>query len=101
MTNTKSLIERAFELTPDCMLNIQRFDAVEIRTAAFHPDYPEPGCPGHIECEPGEAEFWIVCLHSRAGEISELVNYSSQEAAEQLAAKLRETYPHLAKGGAQ
>lgn len=104
-------IEEAKAVTPWWMMEIRRFDGLEL-----HPvrdlkwDENERGprpfnLPGDDEetwcepCEEHEAHFWSVYGHLREGGIECLEDFETESAARTFAEHLLTAYPHLRKFG--
>ena len=88
-------IVAAFALTPFWMLTIQEYDAVEV-----HPCRVTGFADGQElieQCEPEAADFWSVYGHCRTGGLSCFEDFPCEAAANAFAARLRQTYPHLAE----
>jgi hypothetical protein len=94
MSAPSNPIAAAFAATPSWMLAIRDFDAI-----AVHPCRVADVADG-IEtverCGPTDACFWSVYGHCVTGGFVCFEDFPTAAAAEDFAAKLRRTYPHLA-----
>lgn len=104
-----SPIEKAKALTPWWMMEIRRYDGLEIHPVRdYHreKDLTGPLCedPDNREtwcepCDPHEAEFWSVYGHCKEGGIECFEDFGSEAEARAFARKLLEAYSHLNKHG--
>ena len=88
-------IEKAKAMTPWWMMEIRRFDGLEI-----HPvrdlKADDPGDETWCEpCEPEEAQFWSVYGHLVEGGVECFEDFPTEAEARAFAEKLLEAYPHL------
>ncbi len=95
---TQNPIELAKQLTPWWMMDIRRFNGLEIHPVRnlFSPQRDETCCE---PCEPCEAECWSVCGHCIEGGIECFEDFSTESEARGFAEKLLNAYPHLRKHG--
>ena len=94
MSGPSNPIAAAFAATPWWMLAIRSFDAIEVHPCCA------VGVAAGIEivetCEPADARFWSVYGHCVTGGLECFADFPTAAAAEDFAAQLRRTYPHLA-----
>lgn len=95
---TDNPIELVKKLTPWWMMEIHRFDGLEIHPVRnlFPPGRGETWCE---PCEPHEAEFWSVYGHCREGGIECFKDFDTELEARALAEQILEAYPHLRQFG--
>jgi len=105
-----SPIEQAKALTPWWMMQIKRFDGIEIHPVRDHfwndddmgprpfciPDDHETQCE---PCEPHEAHFWSVYGHLITGGVECLEDFETEAEARRSAEQILRAYPHLRKYG--
>jgi len=94
MSAPSNPITAAFAATPFWMLAIRDFDGIEVHPCCV------VGVADGIEivetCEPADARFWSVYGHCVTGGLVCFEDFPTAAAAEDFAAQLRRTYPHLA-----
>lgn len=88
-----SPIEKAKASVPFWMMEINRYDAVEVHPVREYPD--TEGGTFCEQCEPEEAHFWSVYGHLKEGGLECFEDFETEEKAEAFAAKLLAAYPHL------
>ena len=90
----ESPIEMAKRLTPWWMIEIKRFDGLEL-----HP-VRSLSCPGvhqswQEQCEPHNAEAWSIFGHCINGGAESFGDFPTEEEARAFAERLLKAYPHL------
>ena len=101
-----SPIEHAKAATPFWMMEIQKFDAIEVHPVCdlnwndeeegLRPFRGDPERETHCEqCQPHEAHFWSVYGHLKEGGLECFEDFATREEAETFAEKLQSVYPHL------
>lgn len=95
---TNNPIQLAKQTTPWWMMEIRRFDGLEIHPVRnlYSPEDDKIWCE---PCEPGEAEFWSVYGHSVDGGIECFEDFDTDKEACTFATTLLAIYPHLLKFG--
>ena len=95
MSKNISPIDAAYALTPDWMLNIRSFDALEIHPCAV---VGHDSIGGEIvePCEPEDADFWTVYGHYRTGGTDDFGDFATEAEAIAFHDRLIAIYPHLA-----
>ncbi|MEO1194232.1 MAG: hypothetical protein AAFY02_20935 [Pseudomonadota bacterium] len=103
-------ITEAKRLTPWWMMEIRRFDGLELHPVRDNlwdedergprpfdnPDDHETCCE---PCEANEAHFWSVYAHLVEGGIECLEDFPTEAAARRFAEQLLAAYPHLRRHG--
>ena len=103
-------ITEAKRLTPWWMMEIRRFDGLELHPVRDHhwddeergprpfsiPDNHETWCE---PCEADEAHFWSVYGHFVEGGIECFEDFPTEAAARRFAEQLLAAYPHLQRHG--
>lgn len=90
-------IEKAKALTPWWMMEIRRFDGLEIHPC--HVCDVEDGIEHVEQCTPDEAEFWSVYGHGIEGGVWCLEDFPGEGEARAFAETLLKAYPHLNQYG--
>ncbi len=95
MTNP---IELAKAATPSWMMDIQKYDGLEISPVREFKDAASNQT--HCErCQPEEADFWSIFGHLTEGGAEYFEDFGCEEDARAFAAKLLKVYPHLNEFG--
>jgi hypothetical protein len=95
MTNP---IKTAKALTPWWMMEISRFDGLEIHPVQELTDESD-GSKYCEQCEPSGAHFWSVYGHLSEGGVLCIEDFETEGSARRFAGQLLGTYPHLLKFG--
>ena len=95
MSEQVSPIHSGEARTPDWMLNIQSFDALEIHPCAVVA-IDGDGTEVVEQCEPECAHFWTVYGHYRAGGVDAFEDFANEAEAVAFHDRLISIYPHLA-----
>jgi hypothetical protein len=95
MSNDISPLDLAKSLTPDWMLNIRSFDALEIHPCAVI-DRLSDGREIVEPCAPENADFWTVYGHYRTGGVNAFEDFAAEAEAIAFHDELIAIYPHLA-----
>ncbi len=101
-----SPIEQAKALTPFWMMDIKRYEGLEVHPVRDmnwnaaeqgpRPFSPEDGHETRREpCQPHEAQFWSVYGRAQSSEIVCFEDFATEDEAYAFAEKLLEAYPHL------
>lgn len=94
MSKDISPIDAAETLTPDWMLDIQSFDALEIHPCALVA-IDGDGTEIVEQCEPEQAHFWTVYGHYRAGGVDAFEDFATEAEAVAFHDGLLVAHPHL------
>ena len=96
---TNNPIEAAKALTPWWMMEIRRFDGLEVHPVRELSPEAEGGPIPCEQCDPEDAHFWSVYGHCIEGGVDCLEDFPSEAQARAFAERLLEAYPHLRKFG--
>lgn len=96
----RSPIEEAKALTPFWMMEIQKYDGLEIHPVRELKSDDSASNETYCEvCEPEDAHFWSIYGHLIEGGVECFDDFPNEAKARTFAQRLLEVYPNLRKHG--